>query len=52
MEPLLDNTFINIIDEGTEFSLSKFAEDTKLNGAVGVSKGWYAIQRDLDKLPK
>lgn len=35
--PLLPNVFINIIDEGIECTLSKFAEDSKLN-AVDISK--------------
>lgn len=41
--PLIPNIFINIIDEGIECTLNKFAEDTKLNGAVGISKEENAI---------
>lgn len=46
---ILLNIFINYVDDGAEFILMNFADDTKLGD---TPEGFNAIWRDSDRLEK
>lgn len=50
--PVLFNIFINYPHDGTECTLSKVADNTKLEGVADTPDSGTATQRDPDKLEK
>lgn len=50
--PVQFNNFFNDIDSGIKFNLSKFADNTTLNGMVNMLEGKHAIQRDLESIER
>ena len=49
---LLFNILVGDMGGGTECTLSKFANNSKLCGAVNMLEGRDAIQRDLNRLER
>jgi len=49
---VLFNIFVSDMDSGTECTLNKFGDGTKLCGVADMLKGRDAIERDFDKLQR
>jgi len=50
--PVLFNIFISDMDSGIECTLTQFANETQLSGAVDTLEGREAMQKDADRLER
>ena len=50
--PILFNIFINDVDDGTEYTLSMFADETIRGGVADTRDGCVSVQRDLGRPEK
>lgn len=50
--PVLSNIFVNDLDYGAEYALSKFADATKLGEVADTTDGRAGIQRDFKRPEK
>ena len=50
--PLLFVIYINDLDENVQDMISKFADDTKIDGIIDSEEGYQKLQQDLDQLGK
>ncbi|PKU41027.1 rna-directed dna polymerase from mobile element jockey-like [Limosa lapponica baueri] len=49
---MLFNIFVGVMDRGIEYTFNKFADNTKLCGAVDTLEGRDAIQTDLNRFER
>jgi len=50
--PILFDIFIHDLNDGTECTLSKLADETERGGVADAPEGRAAIQRDLNRMEK